>query len=68
MQNNMPEKDTVSYRLISLIAIAGEMPATEIKRIPGGESYKKIFFCPKIRKDSVLHFQDNLIQIISNLN
>lgn len=39
-KNIFLNKDTVSYNLLEIIAISGEIPVSLIKRMPGSESYK----------------------------
>ena len=37
----LPGKDTAAYRLLSLTAVLGELPANQLSRLPGGRSYKE---------------------------
>jgi len=36
----LPEPDTVAMNILSLTAISGELPATQLVRLWGGDSYK----------------------------
>lgn len=38
--DSLPDKQTVGYMLLELVAISGELPADQLKRLPGGDSYK----------------------------
>lgn len=38
--SNLPDRHTASYRLLELIALCGELPADQLMRLPGGDSYK----------------------------
>ena len=38
--NGLPDKQTVGYTLLELVAISGELPANQLCRLPGGDSYK----------------------------
>lgn len=38
--NLLPGKQTKSYELLELIAVSGELPASQLFRLSGGESYK----------------------------
>ena len=38
----LPTSDTVSYHLLELIAISGEFPTDQLKRIAGGNAYKEV--------------------------
>lgn len=38
--DSLPDKQTVGYMLLELIAISGELPADQLKRLYGGDSYK----------------------------
>lgn len=38
--NSLPDKQTVGYMLLELIAVSGELPADQLKRLSGGDSYK----------------------------
>jgi len=37
----LPGRQTQSYSLLELIAITGELPTNQIKRLPGGDRYKE---------------------------
>lgn len=37
----LPERQSQSYALLELIAISGELPANQIRRLPGGDRYKE---------------------------
>lgn len=36
----LPGKQTTGYKLLELTAISGELPANQLSRLSGGESYK----------------------------
>ena len=36
----LPEQQSQAYRILSLIAVSGELPAKQISRLPGGREYK----------------------------
>ena len=38
--NGLPDKQTVGYTLLELVAVSGELPADQFCRLPGGDSYK----------------------------
>ena len=38
--NGLPDKHTVGYTLLELVAVSGELPADQLCRLPGGDSYK----------------------------
>ena len=38
--NSLPDKQTVGYTLLELVAVSGELPADQLCRLPGGDSYK----------------------------
>ena len=38
--NGLPDKQTVGYTLLELVAVSGELPADQLCRLPGGDSYK----------------------------
>lgn len=38
--DSLPDRQTVGYMLLELTAISGELPADQLKRIYGGDSYK----------------------------
>ena len=38
--NGLPDKQTVGYTLLEIVAISGELPANQLCRLPGGDSYK----------------------------
>lgn len=38
--NSLPDNQTVGYMLLELIAISGELPANQLRRLSGGNSYK----------------------------
>lgn len=38
--NDLPDKQTVGYMLLELVAISGELPANQLHRLVGGDSYK----------------------------
>lgn len=37
---NLPDKETVGHMLLELTAISGELPANQLHRLAGGDSYK----------------------------
>ncbi len=37
----LPARDTAGYRLLSLVAVCGELPVDQLERLPGGDSYKR---------------------------
>ena len=37
----LPDKRTMAYELLQLIAILGELPSHQLSRLPGGERYKE---------------------------
>lgn len=37
----LPEQNSVGYTILALTAICGELPADQLNRLPGGDSYKK---------------------------
>ncbi len=37
---NLPDEQTVGYMLLELVAISGELPANQLHRLVGGDSYK----------------------------
>lgn len=37
---SLPDKETVGYHLLELAAISGELPADQLRRLPGGDAYK----------------------------
>ncbi len=38
--DGLPDKQTVGYMLLELAAISGELPADQLRRLSGGDSYK----------------------------
>lgn len=38
--DSLPDKQTVGYMLLEIVAISGELPADQLKRLSGGDSYK----------------------------
>ena len=38
--NRLPDRQTVGYMLLELVAISGELPADQLRRLSGGDSYK----------------------------
>ena len=57
----LPAPDTQPYRLLELVAISGEFPASQLRRLPGGESYKANVV-KALKRDKLLrtHYQDGL--------
>lgn len=57
----LPSPDTQSYRLLELVAVSGEFPANQLRRLPGGESYKANVV-KVLKRDKLLrtHYQDRL--------
>lgn len=39
-KDNLPGKKTTGYILLELVAVSGELPASQLARITGGDSYK----------------------------
>lgn len=39
-KDSLPDKQTVGYMLLELVAISGELPADQLRRLTGGDSYK----------------------------
>ena len=37
---SLPDKETAGYQLLELVAISGELPADQLRRLPGGDAYK----------------------------
>ena len=37
--NGLPDKQTVGYTLLELVAVSGELPADQLCRLPGGDSW-----------------------------
>ena len=40
LSNSLPDQQTVGYMLLELIAVSGELPADQLRRLSGGNSYK----------------------------
>lgn len=38
--SSLPDKQTVGYMLLEIVAVSGELPADQLKRLSGGDSYK----------------------------
>lgn len=38
--NGLPDRQTAGYMLLELVAISGELPADQLLRLSGGDSYK----------------------------
>lgn len=57
----LPAQDTQAYRLLELVAISGEFPANQLRRLPGGESYKANLL-KALKRDKLLrtYYQDRL--------
>lgn len=57
----LPAPDTQAYRLLELVAISGEFPANQLRRLPGGDSYKENVV-KALKRDKLLrtHYQDGL--------
>lgn len=57
----LPVPDTQPYRLLELVAISGEFPANQLRRLPGGNSYKANVV-KVLKRDKLLrtHYQDGL--------
>ena len=60
-QVTLPNPDTVAMNILSLTAISGELPATQLVRIDGGESYKQRVVT-KLKKQGLLltYYRDGL--------
>lgn len=59
--NPLPGKQTKGYELLELIAISGELPVSQLSRLPGGESYKAaIITALKQQKLLKTYYRDSL--------
>lgn len=38
--NGLPARQTAGFMLLELVAVSGELPAGQLRRLPGGDSYK----------------------------
>lgn len=38
--NSLPDRQTAGHMLLELVAISGELPADQLRRLSGGDSYK----------------------------
>jgi hypothetical protein len=60
-KHKLPGKQSQAYRILSLIAISGEFPANQIKRLPGGHEYKiKLIKMLKRKKFIKTYYRDKL--------
>ena len=59
--SRLPRTDTISYHLLELTAICGELPAYLLMRIPGSTSYKESVIT-SLKKDGLLktYYRDKL--------
>lgn len=57
----LPGRNTTAYRLLELIAVCGELPVSQLTRLPGGESYKKNVV-QSLKQQKLLHtfYRDKL--------
>ena len=57
----LPEQHSVGYSILSLTAICGELPADQLRRLPGGDSYKlKVIQSLKSQKLLRTFYRDSL--------
>ena len=60
-QIKLPEQDSVGYSILALTAICGELPADQLCRLPGGDSYKqKVIQALKSQKLLRTFYRDSL--------
>lgn len=57
----LPSPDTQAYRLLEMVAISGEFPVNQLRRLPGGVSYKANLL-KALKRDKLLrtYYQDRL--------
>lgn len=59
--DSLPDKQTVGYMLLELVAISGELPADQLKRLYGGDSYKlNVVKALKVQKLLRTYYHDGL--------
>lgn len=57
----LPGKQTTGYKLLELTAISGELPANQLSRLSGGESYKaSVITALKQKKLLTTYYRDSL--------
>ena len=57
----LPEQPSVGYSILALTAICGELPADQLSRLPGGDSYKqKVIQALKFQKLLRTFYRDGL--------
>ena len=54
MENQLPSPDTLAGLLLTLTALSGELPTTQISRLTGGDAYKRKVI-KQHKKDKLLH-------------
>lgn len=54
MEKQPPSLDTLAGLLLTLTALCGEFPTTQISRLPGGDAYKRKVV-KRLKKDKLLH-------------
>ena len=57
----LPKKQSQAYKILELIAVLGEVPTRQIKRLAGGERYKELVLI-ELRKSKLIYtfYQDKL--------
>lgn len=59
--DNLPDKQTVGYMMLELVAVSGELPADQLRRLPGGDSYKlNVVKALKSKKLLRTYYRDSL--------
>ena len=59
--NLLPGKQTMGYKLLELTAISGELPANQLSRLSGGDSYKAaVITALKQKKLLTTYYRDSL--------
>ena len=59
--NLLPGKQTMGYKLLELTAISGELPANQLSRLSGGDSYKAaVVTALKQKKLLTTYYRDSL--------
>jgi hypothetical protein len=61
-QIKLPGRQSQSYNILSLIAISGELPVSQIKRLNGGGEYKRIKLIPSLKQKKFIttYYNDKL--------
>jgi len=60
-QHKLPGRQSQAYTILSLIAVSGELPVGQIKRLPGGDEYKiKLIKTLKQKKFITTYYRDKL--------